>query len=316
MRDEPVRLTYVEFEVLAALARNPGRVFSRTMLLERVWGDSSYRDPRTVDVHIRHLREKLEPEPKHPELILTVRGVGYRFQDHEPASATALGAHEAGAGLLRDHAAAFAVLYFFVDAAARVEARAAQLDDIAASRGTCALQLEALIGATTCSRSSSTSACARSPSHRRARDAAGRRSTKRELRFFRSPTRAEKAAPSQRGSLRAARSARARAETSRHVRRQGGRPGGPAVLRPRGSDAVAVALYSRDLDDVAEAVDLVRNRVLSPPASRCCWRWSAATWWRRRSRGACGGSSWPPTRSPTGASSTRCRSTPRTSSAS
>ena len=80
-RSEPVRLTYVEFEVLAALARNPGRVFSRTMLLERVWGDSSYRDPRTIDVHIRHLREKLEAEPKHPELILTVRGVGYRFQD-------------------------------------------------------------------------------------------------------------------------------------------------------------------------------------------------------------------------------------------
>ena len=81
VRDEPVRLTYVEFEVLAALARNPGRVFSRTMLLERVWGDSSYRDPRTIDVHIRHLREKLESEPKHPELILTVRGVGYRFRD-------------------------------------------------------------------------------------------------------------------------------------------------------------------------------------------------------------------------------------------
>jgi DNA-binding response OmpR family regulator len=81
VRGEPVRLTYVEFEVLTALARNPGRVFSRTMLLERVWGDSSYRDPRTIDVHIRHLREKLESEPKHPELILTVRGVGYRFRD-------------------------------------------------------------------------------------------------------------------------------------------------------------------------------------------------------------------------------------------
>jgi len=51
------------------------------MLLERVWGDSSYRDPRTIDVHIRHLREKLETEPKTPELILTVRGVGYRFRD-------------------------------------------------------------------------------------------------------------------------------------------------------------------------------------------------------------------------------------------
>src|ERR687890_2823924 len=81
VRGEPVRLTYVEFEILATLARAPGRVFSRTQLLERVWGDASYRDPRTVDVHIRHLREKLEVEPKTPELILTVRGVGYRFQD-------------------------------------------------------------------------------------------------------------------------------------------------------------------------------------------------------------------------------------------
>ena len=81
VRGEPAQLTYVEFEILAALARTPGRVFSRTMLLERVWGDSSYRDPRTIDVHIRHLREKLEAEPKTPELILTVRGVGYRFRD-------------------------------------------------------------------------------------------------------------------------------------------------------------------------------------------------------------------------------------------
>ena len=76
-----VRLTYVEFEILAALARHPGRVYNRMVLLERVWGDASYRDPRTVDVHIRHLREKLETDPKTPELILTVRGVGYRFRD-------------------------------------------------------------------------------------------------------------------------------------------------------------------------------------------------------------------------------------------
>ncbi|HEY8769470.1 MAG TPA: response regulator transcription factor [Thermoleophilaceae bacterium] len=81
VRGSSVRLTYVEFEILAALARSPGRVFSRTMLLERVWGDSAYRDPRTVDVHIRHLREKLEQEPRHPELIFTVRGVGYRFRE-------------------------------------------------------------------------------------------------------------------------------------------------------------------------------------------------------------------------------------------
>ena len=51
------------------------------MLLERVWGDAAYRDPRTIDVHIRHLREKLEATRRHPELIFTVRGVGYRFRD-------------------------------------------------------------------------------------------------------------------------------------------------------------------------------------------------------------------------------------------
>jgi DNA-binding response OmpR family regulator len=81
LRGEPVRLTYVEFEILGALARSPGRVFSRTALLERIWGDSAYRDPRTIDVHIRHLREKLELDPKDPEYLFTVRGVGYRFRD-------------------------------------------------------------------------------------------------------------------------------------------------------------------------------------------------------------------------------------------
>ena len=79
--DRGVRLTYVEFEILTALAANPGRVHTREMLLERVWGDSEYRDPRTIDVHIRHLREKLERDPKHPEYLFTVRGVGYRFRE-------------------------------------------------------------------------------------------------------------------------------------------------------------------------------------------------------------------------------------------
>ena len=81
MRGKPVDLTYVEFEILAALASAPGRVFTREMLLEQVWGDSTYRDPRTVDVHIRHLREKLESDPKRPEYLFTVRNVGYRFRD-------------------------------------------------------------------------------------------------------------------------------------------------------------------------------------------------------------------------------------------
>ncbi len=83
VRGEPVKLTYVEFEILAILARSPGRVFSRTMLLERLWGDAAYRDPRTIDVHIRHLREKIERDAKEPDFIFTVRGVGYRFRDEE-----------------------------------------------------------------------------------------------------------------------------------------------------------------------------------------------------------------------------------------
>jgi DNA-binding response OmpR family regulator len=81
VRGALVQTTYVEFEILVALATSPGRVWTRDMLLTRIWGDSAYRDPRTIDVHIRHLREKLEAEPKTPELILTVRGVGYRFRD-------------------------------------------------------------------------------------------------------------------------------------------------------------------------------------------------------------------------------------------
>jgi DNA-binding response OmpR family regulator len=81
VRSEEVQTTYVEFEILTALARNPGRVYTRDMLLSRVWGDSAYRDPRTIDVHIRHLREKLERDAKEPEYLFTVRGVGYRFRD-------------------------------------------------------------------------------------------------------------------------------------------------------------------------------------------------------------------------------------------
>jgi DNA-binding response OmpR family regulator len=81
VRGESVQLTYVEFELLRALALAPGRVFSRRMLLEALWKSADYRDPRTIDVHVRHLREKLEAEPRLPEYILTVRGVGYRFRD-------------------------------------------------------------------------------------------------------------------------------------------------------------------------------------------------------------------------------------------
>jgi DNA-binding response OmpR family regulator len=81
VRGQDVPSTFVEFEILTTLARNPGRVFTRDMLLTRIWGGSAYRDPRTIDVHIRHLREKLERDPKSPEYLFTVRGVGYRFRD-------------------------------------------------------------------------------------------------------------------------------------------------------------------------------------------------------------------------------------------
>jgi DNA-binding response OmpR family regulator len=81
VREQAVQLTYVEFELLRTLAAHPGRVYSRRMLLEALWGGADYREPRTIDVHVRHLREKLELDPREPEYIFTVRGVGYRFRD-------------------------------------------------------------------------------------------------------------------------------------------------------------------------------------------------------------------------------------------
>jgi DNA-binding response OmpR family regulator len=80
-RGAPVQLTSLEFELLRMLATSPGRVFTRKALLEELWGGSEFRDPRTIDVHVRHLREKIERDPSEPELIFTVRGVGYRFRD-------------------------------------------------------------------------------------------------------------------------------------------------------------------------------------------------------------------------------------------
>jgi DNA-binding response OmpR family regulator len=77
---EPMKLTFSEFELLAKLMSAPGRLFNRQELLRAIWGDSAYRDPRGIDVHVRHLREKLEAQPDNPRLILTVRGAGYRLQ--------------------------------------------------------------------------------------------------------------------------------------------------------------------------------------------------------------------------------------------
>jgi len=80
VRDETVQLTFIEFEMLTLLASSPGVVFSRRELLERLRGGADYREPRTIDVHVRHLREKIERDPGSPELILTIRGAGYRFR--------------------------------------------------------------------------------------------------------------------------------------------------------------------------------------------------------------------------------------------
>jgi len=80
VRGETVQLTFIEFEMLTLLASSPGVVFSRRELLERLRGSADYREPRTIDVHVRHLREKIERDPGSPELILTIRGAGYRFR--------------------------------------------------------------------------------------------------------------------------------------------------------------------------------------------------------------------------------------------
>lgn len=76
-----VPLTPKEWDLLQILLRNKGRVLTRDLLLDRVWGDDSYMDRGTLDVHIRWLRQKIESDPGSPRRILTVRGVGYKFSD-------------------------------------------------------------------------------------------------------------------------------------------------------------------------------------------------------------------------------------------
>ncbi|GIX07196.1 MAG: DNA-binding response regulator [Candidatus Poribacteria bacterium] len=81
VRGRPVNLTVKEFDLLHFLMKHPGRVFSRPQLLDHVWGADTFVGSRTVDVHIRRLREQIEPEPSSPRYILTVWGVGYKFAD-------------------------------------------------------------------------------------------------------------------------------------------------------------------------------------------------------------------------------------------
>jgi DNA-binding response OmpR family regulator len=74
-----VHLTKTEFKLLCELASNPDKVFSRDLLLDRVWGYGHFSDGRLVDVHVRRLRMKIEPNPADPRYVVTVRGLGYRL---------------------------------------------------------------------------------------------------------------------------------------------------------------------------------------------------------------------------------------------
>jgi len=79
VRGVDLELSHFEYEILVILARHPGRVYSRELLLQLVWGDSDYRDERTVDVHVHYLRNAIEENPKRPQYVQTVRHVGYRL---------------------------------------------------------------------------------------------------------------------------------------------------------------------------------------------------------------------------------------------
>ena len=81
VRTRPVKLTLKEFELLRFLVQNPNRVLNRDQLLDRVWGGDTFVTPRTVDVHIRRLRKAVEKDDRRPKWILTVRGVGYKFDE-------------------------------------------------------------------------------------------------------------------------------------------------------------------------------------------------------------------------------------------
>ena len=79
----PIQLTPLEFDLLLALARRPWQVFSREVLLEQVWGYRHAADTRLVNVHVQRLRSKIERDPEHPEIVVTVRGIGYKAGETE-----------------------------------------------------------------------------------------------------------------------------------------------------------------------------------------------------------------------------------------
>lgn len=79
---QEIDLTPLEFDVLRVLVQHAGRVLNREQLLELVWGQNFYGEVRVVDVHIGHIRQKIEDDPSNPQFLVTVRGVGYRFEDN------------------------------------------------------------------------------------------------------------------------------------------------------------------------------------------------------------------------------------------
>ena len=79
LRDDIVNLPLKEFELLTVLMENAGRVLTRTILIDRVWGHDYVGDTKTLDVHVKRLRAKIEDDPAQPERIITIRGLGYKF---------------------------------------------------------------------------------------------------------------------------------------------------------------------------------------------------------------------------------------------
>lgn len=88
VRSELTTTTATEFRLLDYLARHPGRVFSRDQLLDAVWGDARFVTPRSVDVYVRRIREKIEVDPENPRYLRTVRGAGYRFEMPRPIASS------------------------------------------------------------------------------------------------------------------------------------------------------------------------------------------------------------------------------------
>jgi two-component system response regulator RegX3 len=80
VRGEPVSLPLKEFELLHLLMSNPGRVLTREVLIDRIWGMDYVGDTKTLDVHVKRLRQKIEPDPRNPTRIVTIRGLGYKFE--------------------------------------------------------------------------------------------------------------------------------------------------------------------------------------------------------------------------------------------